>query len=664
MLASSMATLSYAQHLGSSRESSTGGSTVLASGPSAIDWNPAACASIRGWMIIAGGYSFVGGGESGSPEFYGIGAGAGISDRQGAAFRITPGSSLDFVIPFRFVLEDSLQRLVTRYDRQIHYEEVFSLGYGYSPADGLSFGASLHSFEQKVSDTEYSVDSSSVIHAAPVEFSGSVIGADLGVLWSPGRIWRLGAAAHNVVRSANGLPDEARQYALAMPFSLTAGVSYAGIRNLIIGLDADTEDRIRFGGECDIPGIAVFRGVCLVDASSSFSSGALSFGFGRSIQSVTLDVGYRAYLSQENRRGLSTVTAFESLDIRHLDDNPFTGNRLSVSASVSLGRATPGLIRIEYVDVLHEIFPSSQALYALAPVATVRVRNLASKPAEVRARFFVDHLMDGPTESAPVTIGPQQTGEIPLFATFNTSIQSGVSVTVRDADVSVSASTDRGPVEDRRQTRILIRARNDWDGDVSRLRYFVTPRDSGILKFSRTYLSAYKALLDTVPAERIALEEAKILYNEFAARLLYVHDPKETADYVQYPSETLSLRGGDCDDLSVCYSAILGSIGVATAFVDVVPPDRPDGAHVYVLFDTGIDPGRAGLVSSNPKRYIVRSSTAQGRPTVWVPVETTLMSRGFEAAWAAGSQQYFDDVEVGLGLARGWVRLVDVGDAY
>jgi hypothetical protein len=37
-----------------------------------------------------------------------------------------------------------------------------------------------------------------------------------------------------------------------------------------------------------------------------------------------------------------------------------------------------------------------------------------------------------------------------------------------------------------------------------------------------------------------------------------------------------------------------------------------------------------------------------------------MIARGFEEAWSGGAQRYFDDVEVGFGLAHGWVRIVDV----
>ena len=140
---------------------------------------------------------------------------------------------------------------------------------------------------------------------------------------------------------------------------------------------------------------------------------------------------------------------------------------------------------------------------------------------------------------------------------------------------------------------------------------------------------------------------------------MYVNDPKLTQDYVQYPSETLSLNGGDCDDMAVSYATLLASVGISTAFVDVVPPEKPDQAHIYMIFDTGIAPEFSNTISDNPKRFVIRKNE-DGHESVWIPVETTVIRKGFEEAWRAGADEYFQDVEVNSGLIKGWVHVVNV----
>jgi hypothetical protein len=111
--------------------------------------------------------------------------------------------------------------------------------------------------------------------------------------------------------------------------------------------------------------------------------------------------------------------------------------------------------------------------------------------------------------------------------------------------------------------------------------------------------------------------------------------------------------------MAVLFASLLGSIGIPTAFVDVVPPGRPDSSHIYLLFDTGIDPRFGHMISNNPKRYVVRRNS-RGEQTIWIPVETTAIDRGFDEAWTRGAREYFDDVEIGFGIVRGWVRVVDI----
>jgi transglutaminase-like putative cysteine protease len=213
--------------------------------------------------------------------------------------------------------------------------------------------------------------------------------------------------------------------------------------------------------------------------------------------------------------------------------------------------------------------------------------------------------------------------------------------------------------DDIARARILIHGRNDWDGNVHSLRYFVTPDDPDVIRYTRQVLLENNDSVKASGGGSGAFQTARTLFNSFAGKLMYVNDPKQSSDYVQYPSETLQLRGGDCDDMTVCFSSLLNSVGISTAFVDVVPPDRPEEGHIYMLFDTGIDPKYGHSIAENTKRYLVRNNS-RGVPTVWVPVETTAITRGFDEAWTAGAQEYFDDVVIGLGLINRWVQIVDV----
>ena len=149
--------------------------------------------------------------------------------------------------------------------------------------------------------------------------------------------------------------------------------------------------------------------------------------------------------------------------------------------------------------------------------------------------------------------------------------------------------------------------------------------------------------------------------------MTYVGNPRTydgdgELESVQYPSETIDLRAGDCDDLTVCYSAMLNSLSIETAFVDVKKDSTTSegyNAHVYLLFDTGVPAQWWQRIADNEKKIILRKNST-GQETVWIPVETTVTKNGFDNAWEKGALEYFNDVELELGLLRGTVRIVDV----
>jgi hypothetical protein len=78
------------------------------------------------------------------------------------------------------------------------------------------------------------------------------------------------------------------------------------------------------------------------------------------------------------------------------------------------------------------------------------------------------------------------------------------------------------------------------------------------------------------------LEKAKLIFDALGQYgVYYISDPNDPLgtgiDYIQTPSETLSLKGGDCDDLAVLYASALESVGVDTALIHIP-------GHVFVAF--------------------------------------------------------------------------------
>jgi hypothetical protein len=392
------------------------------------------------------------------------------------------------------------------------------------------------------------------------------------------------------------------------------------------------------------------------DQSPAVIAGAVSAGW--SIGPVAMEASYLKFVNQTNRGNNIVASGIPGSSIRAVEMCPYSPDRLSFGLKVAIGSERIPQVRILGVELNGAIFPAACRTLAYRPLGRVHVKNVSQGSVQVRASFFIDKLMDGPTESRPVTIESDKEMDLPLLAVFNESVHDATAMTVHDGTVTVSVSpTDEA--DDRTQTRVVVRGRNDWDGNVETLRYFVRPEDPEVLRVTRDILANAIDSLSGVPGPLQLFRKVRVLCNAFAGKLVYVNDPRESADFVQYPDETLHLRGGDCDDMAVCFASLLGSIGVGTAFVDVVPPDNPDSSHVYLMFDTGLAPEFASHIAENSKRYVLRRDQ-KGNETVWIPIETTAIMKGFDEAWTFGAKQFYNDTKVRSGLVDGWVKVVDL----
>ncbi len=645
----------FGQHLTSARGSALGAFTALSDDIASIDWNPAGLVSIRDWDLTASCYAAF---RRDVPlkgiSLYSAATAKRFLDAHIVAAAYSPGMNLVFEVP-KSVSYDNNTRI--DYDERITYREQYALGYGYQITPTVGLGASARYREQLISDTQLLTENGTPGRIVSVDYAASAWNIDIGLNWKPEGEWSFGVVAKNLFRlTESELSETVMNWALRNVKSLRAGVAYKATPATMVMFDFDTQAQGGVGSEWSLgERWAMRQGVWFGGKSSQFIAG-LSGGVGFSYGPAKLNLSYVHYL---NRRTQPTVQEFIDRGVQDLGYNAFTPSQITLSANISLGRTREVWAKIEYVQILSEVYPSSYQLLAYRPLGKARVKNVSSKPISAKVSFFVEQYMDSPTETPrPVYIEPNAVADVPFYAIFNDAIRFVPSMVLRAADVFVKASPAED-YDDKSQTRVIIRGRNDWDGDALSLRYFVTPEDPDIMRFTRSVMSQNK---DTMAAAAKQLEKfrsARLLFNEFASRLTYVNDPKASKDRVQFPSETLALRGGDCDDMTVCFSSLLSSVGISTAFVDVVPPQRLDNAHIFMLFDTGVPASQSKLVSDNPKRYVIRKNE-RGEETVWVPVETTAITEGFQQAWEVGAKEYFDYVEVGLGVVRGWVRLVDL----
>lgn len=648
--------MTYGQSLFSPQAVGMGAFGALASDSRSFVFNPAGLTSIRDWDIGAVTY-FPTSIEGVGFVLQGFSFGKRFLQDNAVAIQYSPGTSLEFVLPGGTFTPSQGSTPVT-IETRVTYDEQFSLGYARMLSREFSVGFSGRLRREKINDTQVQIVGGTLVFPKAEQEALAWIG-DVGLTWKFLEKAAVSAVGRNLFHMKYGeLTGEYASFRLPFELSLEMGIAYQFTPTMRTALDVSTAKSGALGIEWK-PGfsIAARSGVYFNEAESPFAY-ALGFGVGWSYMFLEFDAAYLYFLDKSKREGTGSLASFDAGSIKSIDLNPYTADRISLSVKTVLGNVRESLASIESVELAGGIYPSSSAALAYRPIGKARIKNTSSRPIQAKASFFIEKYMDAPTESQAVYLQPGESQEVPLTAVFNELVRGVQKMTVKEGTVYVSAQP-ADDYDDRYQTRILLYGKNDWDGDVLTLRYFVTPDDPAVIRYTRDILLEQRDSIDAASRDLVSFHKARVLFNAFAGKLVYVSDPKQSADYVQYPSETLQLRGGDCDDMTVCFSSLLNSVGVSTAFIDVIPPEDSTRSHIYLLFDTGVDPKFGGAISSNPKRYIIRKNS-KGVETIWIPVETTVIARGFDDAWTTGAQEWFDDVEIGLGLLKGWVRIVDV----
>jgi hypothetical protein len=170
-----------------------------------------------------------------------------------------------------------------------------------------------------------------------------------------------------------------------------------------------------------------------------------------------------------------------------------------------------------------------------------------------------------------------------------------------------------------------------WD-DTSKIASFITPNDSEITSFafevSKTTpeLNASISLKFWRAVQVIeALGSYKIKYIEDpASPISTILDQPTLVDSVKFPRQTLLYKAGDCDDSTALLSSLLEAVGISTAVMT-------SPGHVFLAFDTGEPEANIGFFEQDGAEVIIHNGT------LWIPVESTVLSEGFWKAWTTAS---------------------------
>ncbi len=331
--------------------------------------------------------------------------------------------------------------------------------------------------------------------------------------------------------------------------------------------------------------------------------------------------------------------AISSLDQAVLLD-PSDANKLALDTAyaeqkraIEFEKNAPKVI-IKKLD-LERVFSAAYKQYVDRPIGKVTIENGSDKDyANLKLRFSIKDYMDFPFTLDIPLLKANSSETLELNAIFNNRILEIDEDTGVQVEVAINFATNNKNDAIRVTKPMTIYGKNAivWQ-DLNMVGAFVTPKDDLLRDFVRQSLNENKPKADAVDR---SLLTAMTLFNIFGAHgINYVADPnspyseltESTVDYVQFSRETLKLKSGDCDDLSVLLSASLENLGIETAILDVP-------GHLLMMFNTGLAESERHLISFDDELLVIRDGE------VWIPVEATMIGQSFAEAWAEGARKY------------------------
>ncbi len=615
--------------------------------------NPSNHLSLKDWgLIMSYGSEFS---SITTSNLYMISLSKRIGDHY-LSLRYTPGFQKDFVFNNgqSIVLHDSS---VQSLDSKFTYKELFGLGYSYRFTDNLSAGFTLRYFNQEFnqeavlpvfSDTLY------LIRESQVEKANYWRG-DLGIFYSPSEELSLSLSSINLIdANENNVDSEVVPYEIKKNKDALFSLSFTPVKQAGLNLLYETGGSFQVGCNTFLDAFGGTIGFGITAFHDRYQSPYFA-GIEPAItfSSKMFGVAFSGIKYFSNRNTSYPLSDFLNNGIDNIVNTRYSSDRAFVTFTLTLNTIPDKTIELLDADILTSIYPALTDHYLTKPFATGTVVNLTNSPVTVKPSSKIEGINNDAIESPSVVIGPKDTASISFYTIIPQSFnkeKAGISYVV------FNVKTEKSGADASLQKPILVNGINMWDGKVINLRYYIKRDYPFSMDYAKNILSRYKSELDTLSYALSIFYEAKIIFNNFVKDLVYTSNPRAEADYVQFPHETIKLRGGNCDDLSVCYSSLLESVGIQTALVDYKPVNGI--GHVNVLVDTQLSPEQARLITNNDSKYFIRKNES-GAEEVWIPVETTSLTN-FDKAWDIGTQKFNEDAINNLGLAKNTVEIVDV----
>jgi hypothetical protein len=565
--------------------------------------------------------------------------------------RFTPGYQKEFLFSTGevIIIDTTSQSLQAKYT----YKELFGFGYSYNFNPQLNAGFTLRFFDQ-----EFNQEIVKPVFGDTLEIVRETINekvnfwkADLGLDFSFNDDIKLRAASVNLLNFGDKpATDEFKGFEIKQDMGAMLSACYSPLDILNLNFIYETSNSFQisiagFPGNFNY-GLTVFHD----EFQDPFIAGFIpAFGYRSDLFEVLLS-GVKYF---SDRTATASLSKFAQEGIHNVINNRYSFDKIILSFALKVSSAPEQKAKFVGVEIVRDIYPTFYDQYLENPVAYGLVINLTEETISIKPSVKIEGMHDESIQSPAAVLTPGDTARIPYYIIIPERFNVEKAI-LSYADFYIF--TNSGQADDHLQKAILVNGKNAWDGKVNNLKYFIEKDYDFSMSYSKRILSTNKEVLDSVPSVLSTFYKAKMLFDNFVSQLIYTSDPRATEEYVQFPNQTLELKGGDCDDLSVAYSSLLESVGIQTALVDY----KSDGKirHVNVLFNTKLLPNQAKLVTSNDAKYFLRESV-EGVDEVWLPVETTSLTN-FQEAWNQGSEKFNREALNGLGLATGKVEIIDI----
>lgn len=570
--------------------------------------------------------------------------------------RYSPGYQKDFLFKTgeEIIFSDSTSQSL---EAEFSYKELFGFGYSYNFTESVTGGVNLRFFKQEFDQETVSPVFSDTVYLVRENIAEerNFWKADLGILWHPIKELALSLSSYNLFNfGETNENEEFDNYEIKKEIEIIAGISYSPSKILSVGSIYESDNSLIVSvfsnfevGEPDLSfGINAFHD----DEQDPFIAGVSPvITFSNKLFGVSLS-GVKYF---KERTTSASFNEFDEKGFSNIINNRYSFDKVLLTFTVKLNTLHQQRVKIIDVEILDTIFPTFTDHYVDSAFAMGKVVNLTDETITVKPAVKIEGVNENRIQSPIVSIAAFDTIEIPFYTLIPEEFNND-KPEVSYADFFLITVDEEA--DDEFQTAVLIQSKNSWNGDVRNLKYFVANDLNFALQHSKKILTKYKTELDTLNNSLSDFYKAKILFNELIGEMIYTSDPRSTGEYVQFPSETVELKGGDCDDLSVAYSALLESIGIETAFIDY--KNQAPVRHVSLLINTGLSPGESELITKNDNKYFIRSNR-NGKDEIWIPVETTSLTN-FETAWNVASDRFYNEALNDLGIAKGNVRIIDI----